>query len=1142
MSSHGLFDICGTLPRGRVAIEASAGTGKTYTLAGLVLRYVAEEDVRVDRLLIVTFTRAASAELRDRVRSRLIEAVDALRAGDAPEDDELLAFVAQTDPEGRLGRLERAVVDFDSATITTIHGFAQQFLSTLGSAASGDLDATLLDDTAELLQAVCADVLAAESLAHAEIAAPLPTLKDLSDMATKVLGNPGIRLLPDADDAEVVPAAARLRRLVDRAVEEVHRRRRAAGTVSFDDLLTELRDALYKSPAAAAALRRRFQVVLIDEFQDTDPVQWAIFSELFGLPGDDSTLVMVADPKQAIFAFRGANVHTYLEAAHRAGTERSTLGVNWRSDGALLGALEQAFKGATFGDPRIEFVPVAPSRGHRDLRLETEDGAVLPALWLRLALGDDLPRTNKGRVVTQDAVEAIADDLAEKVRELLDTAWLPAADDGRPRRRIRPSDIAVLVVTHRDAETMQAALRQRDIPAVAIRSDSVLKSPAAKHWRWLLTAVARPNDPTRARTAALSWFFGWSVERLAAAEDEELSRVQVQLAAWSDTLANEGAVEFCSRVWSESAVTARVLGTADGDRNITDLDHIAGLVQAASSDSRPTPDGLLGVLQQPARAPTDDPENDVTARQVESEADAVRLMTIFVAKGLEFPVVCVPTLWRGPSQFRREVMYQDPATGLRTFDIANNTKWPTASEAKQRKALANRETLGENLRLLYVALTRAEHSTLLWWSRTEGSDMTGLAHVLFGREQGKIDANLFSEYRAQLPDDADARGLLQEAFAASGDAVAVSLTIPRHRQTEPWLGRAAPAVAADDLGLAVMGRPPDRSRRRWSFSAISRQAADDELDPGGETLGDAGAADENADPTERAAIVQAADDGAGSDLPLGEVPGGAQFGTLVHEVLERVDFASVDLEDELRARVEDRLRWNPWPVTAETLVAGLRATIETPLGPLFDGRRLRDLASGERLGELNFELRLGENGRAATDRDIGHLVLGYLREDDPLRPWAQRLASGLFSVELAGHLTGSIDLVARVRGGEDGAPPRDDRFVVIDYKTNVLGALGSLPQAADYRPNLLPAAMAAHHYPLQALLYEVALHRYLRWRIRGYQPARHLGGIAYLFVRGMAGEGTPVMDGTPYGVFGWRVPPQLVSSLSDLLDGAELAP
>ena len=1142
MSSHGLFDICGTLPRGRVAIEASAGTGKTYTLAGLVLRYVAEEDVRVDRLLIVTFTRAAAAELRDRVRSRLIEAVDALRAGDAPEDDDLLAFVAQTDPDGRLGRLERAVVDFDSATITTIHGFAQQFLSTLGSAASGDLDATLLDDTAELLQAVCADVLAAESLAHTEIAAPLPSLKDLSDMATKVLGNPGIRLLPDADDAEVVPAAARLRRLVDRAVEEVHRRRRAAGTVSFDDLLTELRDALYKSPAAAAALRRRFQVVLIDEFQDTDPVQWAIFSELFGLPGDDSTLVMVADPKQAIFAFRGANVHTYLEAAHRAGTERSTLGVNWRSDGALLGALEQAFKGATFGDPRIEFVPVAPSRGHRDLRLETEDGAVLPALWLRLALGDDLPRTNKGRVVTQDAVEAIADDLAEKVRELLDTAWLPAADDGRPRRRIRPSDIAVLVVTHRDAETMQAALRQRDIPAVAIRSDSVLKSPAAKHWRWLLTAVARPNDPTRARTAALSWFFGWSVERLAAAEDEELSRVQVQLAAWSDTLANEGAVEFCSRVWSESAVTARVLGTADGDRNITDLDHIAGLVQAASSDRRPTPDGLLGVLQQPARAPTDDPENDVTARQVESEADAVRLMTIFVAKGLEFPVVCVPTLWRGPSQFRREVMYQDPATGLRTFDIANNTKWPTASEAKQRKALANRETLGENLRLLYVALTRAEHGTLLWWSRTEGSDMTGLAHVLFAREQGKIDADRFSEYGARLPDDADARGLLQEAFAASGDAVAVSLTIPRHRQAESWLGRAAPAVAADDLGLAVMGRPPDRSRRRWSFSAISRQAADDELDPGDETLGDAGAADENADPTERAAIVQAADDGAGSDLPLGEVPGGAQFGTLVHEVLERVDFASVDLEDELRARVEDRLRWNPWPVTAETLVAGLRATIETPLGPLFDGRRLRDLASGERLGELNFELRLGENGRAATDRDIGHLVLGHLREDDPLRPWAQRLASGLFSVELAGHLTGSIDLVARVRGGEDGAPPRDDRFVVIDYKTNVLGALGSLPQAADYRPNLLPAAMAAHHYPLQALLYEVALHRYLRWRIRGYQPARHLGGIAYLFVRGMAGEGTPVMDGTPYGVFGWRVPPQLVSSLSDLLDGGELAP
>jgi exodeoxyribonuclease V beta subunit len=1140
MSEPEVFSPLGPLPNGRVAIEASAGTGKTYALAGLVVRYVAEADVSIDKLLIVTFTRAAAAELRDRVRSRLTEAVLTLAgATGAPQGDDLLAFVASFDAERRLRRLERAVIDFDAATITTIHGFAQQFLSTLGSAASGDLDATLLDDTNELLQAVSADVLAAEAFAVADITAPLPSVWHLSALAARVLGNPGIDIVPDARDASSTPEWARLRRLVDRAVEEVHRRRRVAGTLSFDDLLTELRDALEQSPAAAASVRRRFQVALIDEFQDTDPVQWTIFSLLFGIPGDNSTLVMVADPKQAIYAFRGANVNTYLEAAHQKGTDRSTLEVNWRSDGALVRAFQRVFEGATFGDPRIEFVSAEASEDHRDLRLETEEGAALPALWVRLALGEDVPRNAPGKITVAVAEEAIAGDLANKVEELLNTAWLPAGSHGQPRRRICPNDIAVLVLMHRDAESMQAALRKRGIPAVAIRSDSVLKSPAATHWRWLLTALARPNDPTRARTAALSWFFGWSVAELAAADEEKLSQVQTRLTAWSEALAANGPVELCTRVWSESSVTARVLGSSDGDRNITDLDHIAGLLQAATTERRPTPDALLAVLDLLAAAPSDDPENDVTARQVESEAEAVQIMTIFVAKGLEFPVVCVPTLWRRSSATARDVVYQDPATGRRTFDITKGADWPTASEAAARKACADTDARGENLRLLYVALTRAKHSTLVWWSRVDRNDVTGLAHVLFARRDGDIADDLFAEKQAPLPHDGDAREFLKAAFAPLGDAVEVSLTAPGNESAAPWLNWSEPA-AFEALELAVLGRTPDRSRRRWSFSAISNRGPDAVADRGDETLGDSGAADEPSDAAQNGATVSAAGDETTSDLPLGVVPGGTQFGTLVHEVLERVDFASADLDAQLRTHIDDRLRWNPWPVAPEALVKGLRATIETPLGPLFGGRRLRDLPRSERLDEVNFELRLGDSGRPATDRDVGALVVSYLPNDNPLRPWAERLASGLFKVELAGHLTGSIDMVVRVRDEKDPTAPA--RFVVVDYKTNVLGELARPPRSDDYRPDRLPAAMAEHHYPLQALLYEVALHRYLRWRVGDYEPGRHLGGIAYLFVRGMAGAGTPVIDGSPHGVFNWRVPPELVISLSDLLDGADVAP
>ena len=1132
MSEPAVFSLLGPLPTsGRVAIEASAGTGKTYTLAGLVVRYVAEADVSVEELLIVTFTRAAAAELRDRVRSRLSEAASALRcAEDIPATDDLLRFVASTDLELRLDRLERAIADFDATTITTIHGFANHMLANLGSAAHIDPDATLLEDTNELVRAVCADVLAAESLASPTTTEQLPKLDDLAGLAIKVLGNPGIRVIPGTHAAESTIVAARLRLLVDRVVEAVHRRRRAAGTLSYDDVLTQLRDGL-DNPAGVAAVRRRFRIALIDEFQDTDPVQWDIFSRLFGNPDDGSALILVADPKQAIYSFRGANVYTYLEAAYRSDTTRFTLGVNQRSDGALLAALGQLFSGATFGDPRIEFVEVAPSREHRDLRLTTADGAALPALRIRLALDDDLTRSSRGWIYAANAEAAIARDLAYQVQELLETAWLPSRDGAAVTRRVRPKDVAVLIGKRAEAEPIKTALRQRGIPAVVTRGDSVLDSEAAKHWRWFLTALARPTEPTRARTAALSWFFGWSVQELDEADDAKLSEVQDQLFRWAKTLEGHGTVELCARVWSESGVTARVLALRDGDRDLTDLDHIAGLLQAGTAARRPSAAGLLMTLEQLAWEVGEDPDNDLIARQVESEAEAVQIMTVHVAKGLEFPVVCVPTMWRKSFATADEVVFRDPDTGRRTFDITNGQPWPTKAAAAARKDRANKEALGENLRLLYVALTRAANETLVWWSRVEGSDITGLARVLFARSGGLISPVHFAAPKVDLPGDGQAVAALAPVFAQVGDAVAVGVTGAADAAGGPWVDgeRRVPSGA---LELAKLERSLVRLNRRWSFSAISDRARSAVLDPEDESLGDAGAADEPVDMDDTVPVNGLAPS---SDLPLGAVAGGAQFGTLVHEVLERVDFVVTDLDAELRTHIGDRLRWNPWPVDTETLVTGLRAAIETPLGPLFGGHRLCDFARSERLGELSFELRLGGKGRFATDRSIGKLMLDYMSPDNPLRPWAQRLASGVFGIELAGHLTGSIDLVARVRDGtaEKALP----RFVVVDYKTNTLSERGRKSQLMDYRPDRLPAAMAEHHYPLQALLYSVALHRYLRWRVPDYSPAAHLGGAAYLFVRGMAGPDTPAVEGNPHGVFSWQVPPALVTALSDLLDG-----
>ena len=285
-----------------------------------------------------------------------------------------------------------------------------------------------------------------------------------------------------------------------------------------------------------------------------------------------------------------------------------------------------------------------------------------------------------------------------------------------------------------------------------------------------------------------------------------------------------GTVALCAQVWSETDVAARVLASSDGDRNLTDLDHIASLVQASSIARRPTAVGLLALLDQLERAVTTDPENDVTSRQVESDAEAVQIMTVFVAKGLEFPVVCVPTMWRSGLTTAREVVYQDPLTGIRSFDIANRADWPSAAEAaKKARLLPTPRHSAKSLRLLYVALTRAEHQTLLWWTPSYKSEVTGLARLLFARRNGEIDADMFRAERVLLPSETETASFLEAAFAKAGDAASVTVADGTQRTSGEWVNRTE-ETTAPALELAVLDKAPERSERRWSFSAIAARA------------------------------------------------------------------------------------------------------------------------------------------------------------------------------------------------------------------------------------------------------------------------------------------------------------------------------
>jgi exodeoxyribonuclease V beta subunit len=268
---------------------------------------------------------------------------------------------------------------------------------------------------------------------------------------------------------------------------------------------------------------------------------------------------------------------------------------------------------------------------------------------------------------------------------------------------------------------------------------------------------------------------------------------------------------------------------------------------------------------------------------------------------------------------------------------------------------------------------------------------------------------------------------------------------------------------------------------------------------------------------------------------MAEVPGGVEIGTFAHAVLERADFAAADLDSEMRAAVAaERSRRPLADHIADSMAVGLVAAIRTPLGPLTGHRRLADVGPADRLDEVGFELPLVGGDRPAGDvllADIAALLRRHVRPGDPLDGYADRLSSPLVASQLRGYLTGSLDLVIRVTG-----PAGEPTFVVADYKTNRLAAGGEELCAWHYRPAALAAEMQRAHYPLQAIFYSVALHRYLRWRLAGYDPEVHLGGVLYLFIRGMVGPETPVVGGDTCGVFSWRTPARLVTELSDLFD------
>ncbi|MEO5899421.1 MAG: UvrD-helicase domain-containing protein [Ilumatobacteraceae bacterium] len=1118
------FDLCGPLPAGITLLEASAGTGKTFTIAALTARYVAE-GLPLERMLLVTFGRMATGELRARVRERLVASeaglTTALHGGALPAADEVLALLATGTPAEvaiRRERLASAVANFDAATIATTHGFCQQVLSGIGVAGDVDRDVAFVDDLTDLVDEVIDD-LYLRKFARAQPPRGL-TLATARKIGHAVIDQPSAVLVP-ADATDEI--AAMRYRLAVAVRKEVDLRKRRMRVLTYDDLLTRLEDAL-QDPAAGARLRERFGVVMVDEFQDTDPVQWEILRTAFG--DGSTTLVLIGDPKQAIYAFRGADVHTYLEAAQHAG-RIATLDRNWRSDQALIDAYDAMFDGTVLGDPRIAYRTVRAADAHFERRLRGAPHAA--ALRIRVLHRDDgrVDLTPQGWASNRSAREEVAADLAADIVELLSSGAELVVRDGEGHSirtaEVGASDIAVLVAANRQGALIRDALAVAGVPAVIAGSGSVFGTPVAREWLALLEALERPSSIARVHAAALSSFLGWSVQRVATADDDAWEGVYVRLHEWATMLRTRGVAALLESVTRAEQLPARMLSTNGGERRLTDVRHLGQLLHRAATTDRLGVTALTAWLRARINGAPDDVHDEDRSRRLDSDAAAVQVLTIHRCKGLEFPFVYCPFLWQGLYVPSDELpVFHDAADGdRRTIDVGGDTHRRFAIDQEQHTA----ELRGEALRLAYVAFTRACQQTVVHWASSWDSRQSSLARLLFAADLSADAVGLKTP-----PDESSISGRVREIADLAGDgAVSIERVVRRTAHFHPAVAPSA------ELAVRTLARSFDVAWRRTSYSGLTSTAKDERYagevervgttDEEVELGGTARSSPIDADRTRLAAVP----------LPLAAMPGGARVGTLVHGVLEHTDFASPDLGEELRGALAAQLAWDPAGAGAPSLVVdGLSRAIDTPLGPLVGDLRLRDVARHDRLDELTFDLPL-----AGGDDPVGTLELSALADlldahlpaGDVLAGYGRHLRDPLLGQHVRGYLTGSIDVVLRVPGSHGGP-----QFAVVDYKTNWLATGGGEISAWDYRPAALSTAMEHAHYPLQALFYVVALHRYLRWRMPGYDPETHLAGVLYLFIRGMIGPDTPVVDGQRCGVFAWRPPTALVIATSDLLD------
>ena len=1155
---------------GERLIEASAGTGKTFTIAALYLRLLLglggeaayPRAISVEELLVVTFTEAATEELRGRIRSNIHELRIACLRGesDNPLYSALLAEIADKDDAAKT--LLLAERQMDEAAVFTIHGFCQRMLS-LNAFESGMLfEQQLIEDESRLRYQACADFwrrhcypltrdIAAvihdvwkgprdllksldrwlqgeapqlksppapnETLAerHQQIIARIDSLKQqwreqvgeiegvlensgldrrkfnrgnqgkwmekvnawaqeetlsyqlpdaLEKFAqsfllerTKAGGEPPVHPLFSAVESLLASSLTLTDLVLARAMVEIRdavaREKRRRGELGFDDMLSRLDEALRgdSGETLASAIRQRFPVAMIDEFQDTDPQQYRIFRRIWRRQ-PETALLLIGDPKQAIYAFRGADFFTYMKARGDVAAHY-TLDTNWRSSPGMVGSVNRLFSLSDnpFMFHEIPFLPVKAAAKNKGLRF-TVDAADVPAMNVWLMPGDT--------VGSGDYQTFMAQLCATQIRD-----WLSAGQRGRAllwrgetSRPVQASDITVLVRNRLEAAQVREALQTLGIPSVYLSNrDSVFETLEAQELLWLLQAVLSPERENTLRSALATSMFGLTaldIENLN--QDEQAWDALVEeFSEYRQIWRQRGVMPMLRALMTARHIAENLLATRGGERRLTDILHISELLQEAASQLE-SEHALVRWLAQHIA----EPDSNAASQQMRLESDKhlVQIVTIHKSKGLEYPLVWLPFIAR----FRKQdqAFYHDRETFAAVLDLGQD-------EASLE--LAEAERLAEDLRLLYVALTRAVwHCSL------------GVA-PLSSRKSGNSDFHLSALGRLlQAGEAMDAAGLAARlADFCHGD---IALQIPGELDLTPWQ---APAATIPRLSARELQRRIADDWRVTSYSGLQQHGFS-----GGQDL--LPRLDVDA-----AGVGEVVEE---PQLTPHQFPRGAAPGTFLHSLFEELDFTQPVPEGWMAEKLQLSGFDAQWaPVLTDWLGGVLKTRLPGP------DIALNQLAARDKQVEMAFYLPIAQ---LLTAERLDALIRQYdpLSADTPPLDFRQ----------VRGMLKGFIDLVFRHEG----------RYYLLDYKSNWLGE----DREAYTRP-AMEQAMRAHRYDLQYQLYSLALHRYLRHRLADYDYDRHFGGVIYLFLRGMDGQ-----EGGQ-GIFTTRPVRPLIDGLDQLFAG-----